>query len=412
MINFERFELSNGLKVIVHEDRSTPLAALNILYDVGARDEDPTKTGFAHLFEHLMFGGSVNIPNYDAPLQKAGGENNAFTTNDITNYYLTIPSHNIETAFWLESDRMLGLAFSPKNLEVQRNVVIEEFKERYLNEPYGDVWLLLRPLAYRVHPYLWSTIGKDISHIENITLEDTKKFFKKYYLPNNAILVVAGNIDFKKIKELSDKWFSSIPAGEANNRSLPMEPIQTHSRELSVERDVPFDAIYKVYHSSPRKDKNFYTEDLITDILSRGVSSRLYNNLVKRKKLFSEIHCYVTAELDGGLIVVEGKLIKGVEMKNAEKAILEEIEKLRSEKVSDYELKKVINKIESTLRFAEVSILNRARSLAYSELLGDASYVNKELENYFSVTQEKILERANNIFSPNNCSTLYYFSKQ
>ena len=312
MIKFKRFELENGLRIIVHQDKSTPLACLNILYDVGARDENPEQTGFAHLFEHLMFGGSVNIPSYDEPLQRVGGENNAFTTNDITNYYLTLPAENLETGFWLESDRMLSLAFSEKSLEVQRNVVIEEFKQRYLNQPYGDVWLLLRPMAYEVHPYLWDTIGKEISHIENAKIEDVKKFFAKFYCPNNAIMVVAGNVELDEVKRLAEKYFASIPKGPDNKRNLPIEPFQTEARSLTVERDVPVDAIYKAYHMCSRYDKEYYTIDLISDVLSQGNSSRLHNTLIKNKKLFSDLHAYVMGDFDKGLFVVSGKLSKGV----------------------------------------------------------------------------------------------------
>src|SRR3954465_12587241 len=304
MVKFNRFTLDNGLRVIVHEDSSTPLACINILYNVGARDENPEQTGFAHLFEHLMFGGSINIDSYDEPLQLVGGENNAFTTNDINNYYLTLPSENLETGFWLESDRMLSLAFSDKSLEVQRSVVIEEFKQRYLNQPYGDVWLLLRPMVYKVHPYKWDTIGKEISHIENAKMDDVKNFFKRFYCPNNAIMVVAGNIDLEEVKQLSEKWFGPIPKGPENKRNLPVEPAQTEARSLTVERDVPVDAIYKTYHMCSRYDKEYYAVDLISDILSRGNSSRLHNALIKEKQLFGDIHAYVMGDFDKGLFVV------------------------------------------------------------------------------------------------------------
>ncbi|MCK6650208.1 MAG: insulinase family protein, partial [Bacteroidia bacterium] len=325
MIDFERFELPNGLKVIVHQDNSTPLACINILYNVGARDEDPEQTGFAHLFEHLMFGGSVNVPNYDEPLQRVGGENNAFTTNDITNYYLTLPAENLETGFWLESDRMLSLAFSEKSLEVQRNVVIEEFKQRYLNQPYGDVWLLLRPMAYKVHPYRWDTIGKEISHIENAKIQDVKNFFQRFYCPNNAIMVVVGNVELDEVKVLAEKYFAPIPKGPDNKRNLPVEPAQQEARSLTVERDVPVDAIYKAYHMCSRYDKEYYAVDLISDVLSRGNSSRLYNVLVKDKQLFSDIHAYVMGDFDKGLFVISGKLVAGVDMKTAEAAITVEL---------------------------------------------------------------------------------------
>ena len=411
MIKFEKFVLANGLKVIVHQDRSTPLACINILYDVGARDENPEQTGFAHLFEHLMFGGSVNIPNFDEPLQRVGGENNAFTTNDITNYHLTLPSENIETGFWLESDRMMSLAFSEKSLEVQRSVVIEEFKQRYLNQPYGDVWLLLRPMAFKVHPYQWDTIGKEISHIENAKMEDVKNFFKKYYCPNNAIMVVAGNVEVEQVKQLSKKWFGSIPKGPENKRNLPQEPVQTEARSITVERDVPVDAIYKTYHMCSRFDKEYHAVDLISDVLSQGNSSRLHNTLIKDKKLFSDIHAFVMSDFDKGLFVVSGKLSKGFTMQQADDAINEELQKLRSELVSADELTKVKNKVEAAHVFGEVDVLNKATNLAISELLGDAGIINKEIDKYLSVTAEQIKEQANIFLKKENCSTLYYKSK-
>ena len=412
MIEFKKTTLSNGLKLIIHEDRSTPLACLNILYDVGARDEDPGKTGFAHLFEHLMFGGSVNIPSYDEPLQRAGGENNAFTNNDITNYYLTLPAQNLETGFWLESDRMLSLAFSEKSLKVQKSVVIEEFKQRYLNQPYGDVWLLLRPLAYKVHPYQWATIGKDVSHIEDATMQDVKDFFFRFYRPNNAVMVVAGNVKTDEVIKLVEKWFGNIPKGEISVRKLPLEPLQTEARKLSVERDVPLNAIYKVYHSCSRGDKEFYAVDLISDLLSRGNSSRLYNGLVKDKKMFSEISAYMSGEFDKGLFVVAGKMNNGVSMEAAEAAIISELNKLKTEKIREDELTKVKNKSEATLVFSETEVLNKAMNLAVAELQGDANDVNTESEKYQKVRAEQIMEQANIIFKESNCSTLYYNSKK
>ncbi|OQX75165.1 MAG: peptidase M16 [Bacteroidetes bacterium 4484_249] len=408
MIDFEKFELDNGLKVIVHKDTSTPIVAMNILYDVGARDEDPDKTGFAHLFEHLMFGGSVNIPKYDVPLEKAGGENNAFTNNDITNYYLTIPKQNLEIAFWLESDRMLNLAFSEKSLEVQRNVVIEEFKQSYLNQPYGDVWLLLRPIVYKVHPYQWSTIGKDISHIENATMEDVKAFYKKFYNPDNAILTVAGDIEVEEIKELATKWFAPIEAGKKYLRTLKQEPAQNEARNLSVERNVPFDSIYKVYHTYNRKNEMYHTSDLLSDLLSNGDSSRLYTKLVKEKRMFSEINAYISGDIDNGMFIFTGKLISGVKIEDAENAIIEEIEHIKNSTVDDPELMKVKNKIESSLEFSEMNVLNKAMNLSYSELLGSADLVNMEKSKYNAVTKEGIQQAANKIFKKDNCSTLYY----
>lgn len=408
MINYEEFVLENGLKVIVHEDSSTPLAAVNILYDVGARDEEEDKTGFAHLFEHLMFGGSKNIKSYDEPLQRAGGENNAFTNNDITNYYITLPAENLETAFWLESDRMMELDFSQKSLEVQKNVVIEEFKQRYLNQPYGDVWLLLRPLAYKVHPYRWPTIGKDISHIEKAKLEDVRNFFFKYYRPNNAVMVVAGNVKLNQIKHLTEKWFGEIEKGPVYRRNLPGEPEQTEQRKLTEHRKVPVNAIYLTFHGPERKSKEYHAMDLLTDILSNGHSSRLYKALVKEKKLFSELHGYQTGQIDENLIVIEGKLSPGIAMERAEAEIWEQLEQLKKEAISDDELTKVKNKIEATIEFSEMSVLNKAMNLAYYELLGNAGDVNKETAKYLRVTAEEIKAQAEKIFRKKNNSVLYY----
>jgi predicted Zn-dependent peptidase len=411
MIQFEKFVLSNGLKVIVHQDTSTPMAVVNIMYDVGARDEDPEKTGFAHLFEHLMFGGSINIPTYDGPLQMAGGENNAYTSNDITNYYIQLPAENLETAFWLESDRMLSLAFGEKSLDVQRKVVCEEFKEHYLNKPYGDVWHKMRELAYKVHPYRWMTIGKELSHIENAKLEDVKNFFFKHYRPNNAILVVAGNVTVEKVKELTEKWFGDIPAGEKYRRNLPQEPKQSEARKLEVKADVPLDAFYKCWHIYPRTDKRYYIADLITEILSGGGSSRLFQSLVKEKKLFSAVECYHSGSVDAGTLIIEGKLVKGIKMEDAEKAVEAELEKMRTEKVAINELQKVKNKVESLIAFEDMSLTNRANSLAFYELLGDAGQMNHELEKYNVVTAEDILNESRIIFRPENSNTLYYYSK-
>ena len=412
MIQFEKFKLKNNLTVIVHQDKSTPMACLNIIYDVGARDEDENKTGFAHLFEHLMFGGSINIPNYDEPLQLVGGENNAFTTNDITNYYCTVPAENLETAFWLESDRMLSLAFDKKSLEVQRSVVIEEFKQRYLNQPYGDVWLLLRPLIYKVHPYKWATIGKEIKHIEDATMEDVKAFFKAHYNPSNAVLVVAGDVEVEQVKRLAEKWFEPIDAGVKPKRNLPVEPEQTEYRSLTVERDVPINSIYRAYRMCARTDAEYHTIDLISDILSRGNSSRLYKNLIKDKQLFSDIHAYVMGDFDKGIFVISGKVNDGVSIDAAEAGIDAEIAKLQNELVAVDELQKCKNKVESTVTYSEADVLNKATNLAISELLGDANLINLEIENYQKVTAEQIKEQANKILQKTNCSTLFYLKKK
>ena len=410
MVDFNRFTLANGLTVLVHEDPTTPMAVLNILYDVGARDEDEGRTGFAHLFEHLMFGGSVNIPSYDEPLQRVGGENNAFTSNDITNYYITLPAVNIETAFWLESDRMLSLAFSEKSLDTQRNVVMEEFKQRYLNQPYGDVWLKLRPLAYQTHPYRWATIGQDLAQIENAKMEDVKAFFKKHYNPQNAIMVVGGNVKTEEVKKLAEKWFEPIPAGEKYHRNLPKELPQTEARTLTVHENVPLNSIYIAFKMPARTDKNYQVFDLMSDVLSQGQSSRLYNRLLKEQQLFSDINAYITSSLDEGLFVVEGKLIADVDMETAEKAIWEELHQMTAALVSEDELTKVKNKSESIMLFAEMNLLDKAMNLAYYELLGDAQLLNTEIDKYLDITADQIKQAAAITFVKEKSSTLYYLA--
>jgi zinc protease len=411
MLHFEKFTLDNGLRVIVHEDHSTPMAVVNVMYDVGSKDENPAKTGFAHLFEHLMFGGSINIPSYDEPLQIAGGENNAYTTNDLTNYYCQLPAENLETAFWLESDRMLSLAFSKKSLEVQRKVVCEEFKEHYINKPYGDVWQKMRELAYTSHPYRWLTIGKELKHIEDAKLQDVKDFFFRHYTPANAILVVAGHVELEKVKWLAQKWFGEIPPGEKYVRNIPDEPAQGAARSLEVKSKVPLDAFYKCWHIYSRLDQRYYGTDLITEVLGGGGSSRLYQALVKEKQLFSNIECYHFGSVDKGLLTIEGKLVKGVDMKVAEKAIDEEIQNLKANDIEEKELEKVKNKTESMIAFEDMSVMNRANSLAFYELLGDADLMNTELGKYQNVSIQDIRNLSSEIFREENSNTLYYYSE-
>lgn len=410
MILFNEFVLDNGLRVIVHEDHSVQIAVMNILYDVGSRDENPDKTGFAHLFEHLMFGGSIHIPSYDEPLQNVGGENNAFTNTDITNYYLTVPSSNLETGFWLESDRMLSLSFDPKALEVQRKVVIEEFKQRYLNQPYGDVWLKLRPLAYRHHPYQWATIGKEISHIENATMDDVKDFFFSHYVPNNAVLVVAGNVTLSQVKQLAEKWFGPIPSRVIKKRNLPVEPPQKEKRTLSTEAKVPANALYKTFHMPGRFHADYYACDLLSDILSRGESSRLYQALVKGKEIFTSISSFVMGWVDPGLLVVSGRLHQGIDLLEAEKEVDSILQKIISDGVSEAELQKVKNQSLATLEFGEVEVINRAMNLAFASLSGDANLVNREVENIERVTTADVQRVAAHVLAEENSSTLYYRS--
>jgi zinc protease len=410
MISYSEFTLDNGLRVIVHEDPTVQIAVMNILYDVGSRDEQEDKTGFAHLFEHLMFGGSVNIPNYDEPLQLVGGENNAFTNTDITNYYLTVPATNIETGFWLESDRMLSLSFDPNVLEVQRKVVIEEFKQRYLNQPYGDVWLKLRPLAYQVHPYKWATIGKEISHIENAGMDDVKDFFFTHYIPNNAILVVAGNVTVKQVKELAEKWFGPIPAGNKKLRNLPLEPTQTSKRFLQVEANVPANVFYKMYHMPGRFHPDYYTYDLLSDVLGRGESSRLYSSLVKEKEIFTSLSSFVMGTIDPGLFIISGRVKDGVHLEYAEEEVDKIVTSVREQGVQEVELQKVKNQSETSYEFDEVEVLNRAMNLAFASLSGNTNRVNEERVSIEKISTADLQRAATTILREENASVMYYKS--
>lgn len=410
-MKINRHILGNGLRLVHSQDESTQMVALNILYNVGARDEHPEHTGFAHLFEHLMFGGSVNIPDYDTPLQLAGGENNAWTNNDITNYYLTVPYQNVETAFWLESDRMLSLDFNERSLEVQRGVVMEEFKQRCLNQPYGDVSHLLRPLAYQTHPYQWPTIGKDLSHIANATLEEVKDFFFRFYAPNNAIIAVTGHISFEEAVRLTEKWFGPIPRREVPVRNLPVEQEQTEERRLVVERNVPLDALFMAFHMCDHLHPDYYAYDILSDILSNGRSSRLNQRLVQEKQLFSTIDAYISGTVDAGLFHIAGKPAAGVSLETAEKAVWDELELLKQKFVGEQELEKVKNKFESTQIFGNINYLNVATNLAWFELLGRAEDMETEVKRYRSVTIEQLQQVAQTAFRKENGVVLYYKSK-
>ena len=411
MVNFDRFLLDNGLRVIVHHDSSTPLVSVNLLYNVGSKHEDPNKTGFAHLFEHLMFGGSVNIPNYDEPIENASGENNAFTSSDITNYYITLPKSNIETAFWLESDRMLSLAFSQQSLDVQKSVVIEEFNQRYLNQPYGDVWLLLRPLAYQVHPYLWPTIGKETAHISGADLDDVKSFFYSNYAPNNAILCIAGDVETDDIRKLAEKWFGDIPKRSIVRPDIKKEPKQTQQRRLEVKRNVPFDSLYIAFHMCDKLHADYPATDLLSDLLSNGKSSRFFQSLVKRKKLFNSIDAFITGDIDEGLFVITGRPADGISLAEAERAIFTELKQISTEKVDDYELSKVKNQFEATFTFGLTSTTEKALNLCYEELLGDANLLNHTVERYSEVSSDDINRVASKLFTEQNSSVLYYIAE-
>ncbi|MBK8349016.1 MAG: insulinase family protein [Saprospiraceae bacterium] len=412
MIAFERFVLQNGLRVIIHEDKSTPMVAVNIVYNVGSKYEEPDKTGFAHLFEHLMFGGSANIPDFDGPIQEAGGENNAFTNTDLTNFYEIVPAQNVETALWLESDRMLQLRFSKKSLQTQKKVVIEEFKETCLNEPYGDMWHHLSGLCYKIHPYQWPTIGKEISHIADATLEQVETFFYQYYRPDNAILVLAGNITAQDGIALVEKWFGDIQAGQLSKKQYKSEPIQNEFRQHFLYQDVPHDAVYRGYHMAARLTKEYYACDLLSDVMSNGRSSRFYQRLYKEQQLFSTIDAFISGTIDPGLFIIEGKTMPGVSMEKARTAIDEQLQLLQHDRISETELTKLKNGVESSLEYSEVSILNKGISLAYFEILGDAAMINDEAERYQSITAEDIRTAAQTVFRRDNCSELVYIQKK
>ena len=412
MLKINRHILANGMRLVHSQDDSTQMVALDILYNVGARDEHPEHTGFAHLFEHLMFGGSVNIPDYDAPLQLAGGENNAWTNNDITNYYLTVPRQNVEIGFWLESDRMLSLDFNERSLEVQRGVVMEEFKQRCLNQPYGDVGHLLRPLAYKEHPYQWPTIGKELSHIANATLDEVKDFFFRFYAPNNAVLAVTGNISFEEAVALTEKWFGTIPRRDVPVRRLPQEPVQTEERRLTVERNVPLDALFMAFHMCERAHPDYYAFDILSDILSNGRSSRLNQHLVQEKQLFSSIDASISGSIDAGLFHISGKPSAGVSLEEAEAAVREELKILQNEAIVAQELEKVKNKFESTQIFGNINYLNVATNLAWFELNGAAEDMEKEVERYRAVTAGQLQTVAQTAFDKANGVVLKIVSSE
>lgn len=408
MINFSHKVLDNGLIVLVHEDFSTPMVAVNMLYNVGARDEAPDKTGFAHLFEHLMFSGSEHVPNFDEPIQRAGGDSNAFTNNDMTNFYSIVPHQNIETVLWLESDRMQYQRFDQQSLEIQQKVVVEEFKETCLNQPYGNMWHLLSGMAYKVHPYRWPTIGIQPEHVEDATLDEVRQFYTDFYGPNNAILVIAGHIQKEQAYSLAEKWFGNIPARPTPVRNLPLEPPQNKLEEHIERKNVPVDALYLAFHTAGRADFNFYATDLLSDVLGNGSSSRLYRRLLKEQRLFTQVDAYLSGSIDPGLLIIEGRPAPGVSLKQAEQAIWKELQLLVEEEISEQELQKYKNKVESTIIFSEANVLNKAINLAYFQLLGDPELINREVEDYNQIQVADIHRIAKETFTHENCSSLFY----
>jgi predicted Zn-dependent peptidase len=411
MIKFEKHTLNNGIRVLLNVDRNTPLTAFNIMYNVGSKHENENKTGLAHLFEHLMFSGSKNVKDFDYHTQIAGGDNNAFTNNDVTDFYITIPTSNIETALWLECDRMANLDLTKKKFETEKKVVIEEFKETTLNVPYGDMWHHLSEMCYSNHPYRWPTIGKSIDQIKSITIKDALDFYNRFYNPKNSIITISGNFDPENILHLTNKWFGSIEKKSIDKIVLPAEPVQTEYNERILTDNVPSNAIYLAFHVSGRNDKEYYTHDILSDILGRGRSSRLYQKLVKEKEYFSEIHAYITGSMDPGLLVIEGMISDSVDVGLAENSIFEVLKEMKENLIPEYELQKLKNKMENQIAFEEINILSKAINLGQHELLGNPDLINSQIDFYNMVTQDLVIREANKVFSENNCSKLIYLKK-
>jgi len=411
-MKINKHTLSNGLRILHCADSTSQLVTLGILYKVGARNESPEHTGFAHLFEHLMFGGTKNVPNFDRPLQMASGTSNAFTVNDYTFYHQTVPYQNVETSFWLESDRMESLAFSDESLEVQRKVVMEEFKQNYLNRPFGDFLHLMSSLCYKVHPYRWPTIGIELSHIENATMDEVKDFFFSYYAPNNAILSVSGNISFERVVELSEKWFGRIPAREIRKADIPQEPEQTEERRMTVYRPVPFEFLNLSFHIPSVRNADFVKSDMISDVLSLGKSSRVYRELVDGCKMFSAVDVSVLPRLDTGLLTFYCSLNPGVDLNEAEAALWQTIERLKADGPADDEMTMVKNNYVTEREYDIISVGDRARLMAYYEMLGDAEQVNSLCDNYCSVDGNALREECNRIMTREKANTLFYLKEK
>lgn len=413
MIKYEQTQLSNGLTVIANRDTASRMAAVNILYKVGARDENPNRTGLAHLFEHLMFRGTHLIPDFDIPVQMACGENNAFTNNDYTDFYITLPCDNLETALWLESDRMTGLNLSAEACEIEKRVVIEEFRQRYLNQPYGDLNMLLREMVYTTHPYRWATIGLSPDHIAEASIEEIHNFYHRFYHPSNAILSISGDIAAERVFDMAEKWFGGIkPNLDFCPSALPTEPKQTTARRLEVERDVPATTIVIAFHMGNRLSKDFYLGDITSDLLAGGDSARLYEHLIKGKSLFASVNAYISGDVDEGMFVFTGQLLPTTTEQDAEAALWEEIRQLQSGEISDYELEKVKNKFEANTLFGELNVMNKAMNLGYYSMIGDLPLINREIAIYRSLTKEQIADFSRHTFTQENSSTLIYRAKR
>ncbi len=408
MIKYQQKILDNGLTVIVNRDGVSKLAAINLLYKVGARNEDPSRTGFAHLFEHLMFRGTTLNPFFDVKVQMASGENNAFTNNDYTDFYITLPLVNIETALELEADRMRGLSLTPEKLELEKMVVVEEYKQRYLNQPYGDTIMLLRDMCYKTHPYRWATIGLSPDHILGATMEDVESFYNKFYTPSNCILSISANMDEEEMFSLAQKWFDKIEDTQYKKEPIPQEPDQTEARRVEVERDVPATHVTIAFPMSGRRDENFHLADLASDLLAGGDSGRLYQRLVKGRGIFSSVNAYVTGDCDPGLFLFTAQLLPQTSVAEAEEALWAEIEALKIEGASDYELEKVKNKFEANTLFGEINVMNKAMNMGFYSMLGDITIINREVDIYRAITSERIKDFCKRTFTPNRSNTLIY----
>ncbi len=408
---FKRHIFANGLRLIVHEDHSTPLASCNVVFNVGSRDEQAELTGMAHLFEHFMFTGSKNIPDYDAQLQQVGAINNAYTTQDITHYYITLPAVNIEQALWLESDRMLELAFQQEKLDIQKHVVIEEFKENFLNRPYGDIWMLFNGFYYQKHPYQWLPIGKEISHIEKVCMNDMKAFFFRYYRPNNAVLTIAGNVYFEQIVPLVEKWFGDIPSGPEIKKHYPQEIKQSGKRMIEFKKDVPADMLFKGWPTCGRLANDFYAYDMLSDLFGSGQSSYLYQKFVMEDAVFTDISAYITGTLDPGVFIIGGRPAEGVSIEEADKRLSDYIYQLSTNCINTHDLQKVKNRVESIILQNDIKIEDRSSSLAVSECFSCAEDFNDETNRYFAVSEEQINTLCHKMFNIEQETTMYYKAK-
>ena len=417
MVNYRKHILDNGLTVLTHEAWDTPMATVNVLYGVGSRNENPQRTGFAHLFEHLMFGGTKRVPDYDLVVSSLGGDNNAFTNCDYTDYYVTVPADGLETALMLELDRMQGLELTPKALEVQQKVVTEEYHQRYMNQPYGDVWLLLRPLCYKVYPYRWATIGADIRHVSEATLDDVRAFHERWYRPENAIMAVAAPMTHEAMLNAVLSVQCSVFGEQRYQPSrqhitLNTEPLQTAPRYLHVKRNVPASMVYLAWPMCDHSDPLFRACDLVSDILGNGNSSRLYDRLVRREGLFSSVDACITGDAGPGLMVLSGKLADGVSLDQGADALRREVRLLADEGPTEYELQKVQNKYENTFVYSQYKAADRALSLCYYTWLGDTDLVNREPQEYRRVTVDDIRRAAREVFRQERENRLDYESER